>query len=75
MPTQFHKFTSKAYPDALIICEEFIDLEEVYLLRRGQFIYADGAISVFDHLILPKAGTERVEEQSEKGGRRRRGSS
>ena len=66
---------SKLYPDALIVCKDLEDLGAAYLLRDGRFIYSDGTVSVFDRLILPKAGTERVEEQSEKGGRRRRGSS
>jgi len=69
------QFRSRLYPNALIISREYEDLGAAYLLRDGRFIHSDGAVSVFDRLILPKAGTERVEERLEKGGRRRRGSS
>ncbi len=72
MPPQFHKFRNKAYPDALITCEEFEDLGGAYLLRAGRFIFSDGTISIFDYLILRKAETEKIEEQPEKNREGRR---
>jgi hypothetical protein len=69
-----HKFKWKIN-NAIIECDQFDDREVIILLKNGKIHHTDGAISIFDNLVLPSNQLEPIvegENQQKIGGRGRR---
>jgi len=63
-----HKFKWKIN-NAIIECDQFDNREVIILLKNGKIYHTDGAISIFDNLVLPSNELEPIIEE---GKQRRR---